>query len=270
MGVIVKPPTPPICWLARSCCRAERTEYYVTTHCRHCSTHLGLLLSVHVVVATFDSLIFSPESAEHQRRASDSVEKQELFTRQLYKMCKDGREHQLIFLSTEVVFMLLLKTPCSADHRFCGIASSTGVGRWTKSSSEIETLSDSLWASLEMGRIEKRKTSESEVDGGDGIDVDGATPVFKPGFFVPCHPLLITGISFCQPPCGLLTSEFRALQFSLSVILYGLYLTIASAFCPNSCLPDYLPIASFAGSLGRNHQEFAEWLWWHPRAKALH
>ena len=62
-----------------------------------------------------------------------------------------------------------------------------------------------------MGRIEKRKTSESEVYRDDGGGVDLATPAFKPGFFVPCHPLLITGIRFCQPPYGPLTSEFRAM-----------------------------------------------------------
>ena len=41
MGVILLPPSPKICWIARSCCRAERTEYYVTTHRRHCP-HLCL------------------------------------------------------------------------------------------------------------------------------------------------------------------------------------------------------------------------------------
>ena len=46
-----------------------------------------------------------------------------------------------------------------------------------------------------MARNEKRKTSESEVDGDDGGDVDAATPVFKPGFFVPCHPILTAGIT---------------------------------------------------------------------------
>merc|ERR1712192_387160 len=111
-----------------------------------------------------------------------------------------------------------------------GMPSNTGVGCCTKSTSEIESLSDSiLWTGLEMARNEKRKTSESEVDGDDGGDVDAATPVFKPGFFVPCHPILT------------------------AVIVYGLYLTVASALCPNTCLPDYLPIASFATSSGMNH-----------------
>ena len=60
-----------------------------------------------------------------------------------------------------------------------------------------------------MVRNEKRKTSESEVDGDDGGDVDAATPVFKPGFFVPCHPILTTGItqSLYQPPDGLMASS---------------------------------------------------------------
>ena len=43
-----------------------------------------------------------------------------------------------------------------------------------------------------MGRNEKRKSSESELDGED-VDVV-TTALFKPGFFVPCHPLLITGV----------------------------------------------------------------------------
>ena len=59
----------------------------------------------------------------------------------------------------------------------------------------------------------------------------------------------------------------------LSVIVYGLYLTIASSFCPNTCLPGYLPIASLAASLGRwwilnrslatQYKDFEEvlWLW---------
>ena len=43
-----------------------------------------------------------------------------------------------------------------------------------------------------MGRNEKRKSSESELD---EEEVDVVTPaVFKPGFFVPCHPLLIIGL----------------------------------------------------------------------------
>ena len=42
---------------------------------------------------------------------------------------------------------------------------------------------------LEMGMIGKRKSSESELE-----EKDEVTPsVFKPGFFVPCHPLLIAG-----------------------------------------------------------------------------
>ena len=50
------------------------------------------------------------------------------------------------------------------------------------------------------------------------------------------------------------TSEtfFQCFHLS-SVIVYGLYLTIASAFCPNTCLPDFLPLASFAASLGRKY-----------------
>ena len=54
-----------------------------------------------------------------------------------------------------------------------------------------------ILANLEMGRNEKRKSSESELDGED-VDVVVVTPaaVFKPGFFVPCHPLLITGVVY--------------------------------------------------------------------------
>ena len=260
VGVIVKVPPPRICWLARSCCRAERTEYYVTTQCRHCSPHLGLLLYLHVVVG-IDSLKYSLENAQHQEDP-DSGEHQDFllvsFTK-YYKVFKAGWDNQLISWSTEVVFMLLLKSPCSADHRFCGMPSNTGVGCWTKSTSEIEPLSGSIWTGLEMVRNEKRKTSESEVDEDDGGDVDASTPVFKPGFFVPCHPILTAGIiqSICQPPYGLMAS-FASVWLLLSVIVYGLYLTVASALCPNTCLPDYLPIASFATSSGRNHQNFAE------------
>ena len=44
-----------------------------------------------------------------------------------------------------------------------------------------------------MGRNEKRKSSESELD---GRNVDEMRAVFKPGFFVPCHPLLIAGNTY--------------------------------------------------------------------------
>ena len=44
-----------------------------------------------------------------------------------------------------------------------------------------------------MGRNEKRKSSESELD---GRNVDEVRAVFKPGFFVPCHPLLIAGNTY--------------------------------------------------------------------------
>ena len=46
-----------------------------------------------------------------------------------------------------------------------------------------------------MGRTEKRKSSESELDAED-VDVVTPAAVFKPGFFVPCHPLLITGVVY--------------------------------------------------------------------------
>ena len=127
----------------------------------------------------------------------------------LQSVFKNGRDRQPISWSIEVVFMLLLKSPCSADHRFCGMPSNTGVGCWTKSTSEIESLSGSIWTGLEMARNEKRKTSESEVNGDDGGDVDAATPVFKPGFFVPCHPILTAGITWrlCQTTDGLMASS---------------------------------------------------------------
>jgi len=80
-----------------------------------------------------------------------------------------------------------------------------------------------------MGRNSKRKSSESseEVDG----SYEDVVPVkpFKSGFFVPCHPLLTLAI------------------------VYGMYLTIASALCPHTCLPHYLPVAPLAVSLGSNH-----------------
>ena len=97
-----------------------------------------------------------------------------------------------------------------------------------------------------MGRNLKRKSSESseEVDGSYG-DVVPVTQ-FKSGFFVPCHPLLTLGkqnlINFCQ--LLLLPDIYVA-------IVYGMYLTIASALCPHTCLPRYLPVASLAASLGR-------------------
>ena len=47
-----------------------------------------------------------------------------------------------------------------------------------------------------MGRSVKRKsseTSESELQDENETDLVEAGPVFKSGFFVPCHPLLIIG-----------------------------------------------------------------------------
>ncbi len=39
------------------------------------------------------------------------------------------------------------------------------------------------------------------------------------------------------------------------VIVYGLYLTFASAICPASCLPSQLPLAGLAKTLGTDYSE---------------
>lgn len=39
------------------------------------------------------------------------------------------------------------------------------------------------------------------------------------------------------------------------MICYGLYLTFASAICPASCLPSYLPLAGLAKTLGTDYSE---------------
>ena len=39
------------------------------------------------------------------------------------------------------------------------------------------------------------------------------------------------------------------------MISYGLYLTFASAICPASCLPSYLPLAGLAKTLGTDFSE---------------
>ena len=47
-----------------------------------------------------------------------------------------------------------------------------------------------------MGRKVKRKsseTSESELQDENETELVEAGPVFKSGFFVPCHPLLMIG-----------------------------------------------------------------------------
>ena len=39
------------------------------------------------------------------------------------------------------------------------------------------------------------------------------------------------------------------------MIAYGLYLTFASAMCPASCLPSFLPLAGLAKTLGTDYSE---------------
>merc|ERR1712107_800911 len=53
--------------------------------------------------------------------------------------------------------------------------------------------------------------------------------VFKENFFVPAHPILFIAI------------------------VYGLFLTFASAICPQTCLSMYLPLGSFASMLGKDY-----------------
>ena len=46
-----------------------------------------------------------------------------------------------------------------------------------------------------------------------------------------------------------------SLKSNFSVIVYGLYLTFASALCPASCLPSSLPLAGLAKTLGTDNSE---------------
>ena len=72
--------------------------------------------------------------------------------------------------------------------------------------------------------------------------------LLKQNFFVPAHPIIFVG----KIPLWFISDNISIL-FRFSVIGYGLFLTMTAAGCPESCLPSFLPLGSFASMLGQQY-----------------